>query len=537
MSVASLRFMRKLNARLERQRAALPQLVPKRELELQVLEAADFVTGGEAGFSRAANAKGAVIASWQIGDDEPYADFVVRSKSGAKALDAHRLVIGGLPNLAQFEDQRAIRPPPRWAIRLPDGGLHVGQIEALKVVQANRFTALRCGRRFGKTSLAAAIAADAALLGGNAGLYAPIFRLCTPLFDILASTLAPALKFSNRSSGELMLAGGGAAKVWSLDNAASGSGRGNRYTVVIIDEGAHGKPELMERWLAAMRPCLADTQGPAIVASTPCGVAEDNFFWRICNEPSYNFVEFVAATTRNPYILAAEVDNLRGQHNPAIFAQEFEAQFVNLAGVGLFNIEAMLNKGEPWETPAKFDTVFAALDSGVKGGAEHDASAVVYVGLNVFLAPHGLFVLDWQAVELGAGDLELWFAGVGRTLDEYAKRSRLGSKGVFVENAGLGEMLLAKADALGVRAEEVKSEWVSRGKDLRALSAEAAINGGRVKLTQPACDRISKLKGISRNHLLSQVASFRIADKEGWKRSDDLVDALVYAVLKAYTED
>jgi hypothetical protein len=149
----------------------------------------------------------------------------------------------------------------------------------------------------------------------------------------------------------------------------------------------------------------------------------------------------------------------------------------------------------------------------------------------------GLYVLDWEAVEVGAGDIELWFAGVGRRLNEYAKRTRMGSKGVHIERAGLGEMLLAKAGSLGVLAEEIKSEHVARGKDLRALSVEGIINSGRVRLTAPACDRTSKLKGVTRNHLLAQVAGFRVADKDAWRRSDDLVDALCYAVIKAYRDD
>jgi hypothetical protein len=81
----------------------------------------------------------------------------------------------------------------------------------------------------------------------------------------------------------------------------------------------------------------------------------------------------------------------------------------------------------------------------VRGGQAHDASAAVYVGLNVYLEPRGLFVLDWEAVEVGAGDIELWFGGVGRWLAGYAEQSRMGSGGVYVERAGLGEMLLAKA--------------------------------------------------------------------------------------------
>jgi hypothetical protein len=98
-------------------------------------------------------------------------------------------------------------------------------------------------------------------------------------------------------------------------------------------------------------------------------------------------------------------------------------------------------------------------------------------------------------------------------------------------------MLLAKARSLGVHAEEIKPELVSRGKDLRGLAAERFVNGGQVRLTAPACDRTSKLKGVSRNHLLAQVAGFRVADKGAWGRSDDLVDALTYAVLIAFAYD
>jgi hypothetical protein len=273
----------------------------------------------------------------------------------------------------------------------------------------------------------------------------------------------------------------------------------------------------------------------ALQLSTPAGLAEDNFFWRVCHELSYGFTQFVAPTLRNPFIPPGEIEALRAQHNPLVFAQEFEAQFVNLAGVGLFDVAAMLNKGEPWPTPELFDTVFATLDSGVRGGQTHDASAVVYCGLNMAVAPLGLYLLDWEAVELGAGDLELWFAGIGRTLAGYASKSRMGSHGVHIENAGLGEVLLAKAGSLGVPAEEIPSQLVSRGKDLRALSAERFINGGRIRLTAQAANKISRLKGVQRNHLLAQIAGFRIADKDAWKRSDDLIDCVVYAALLAFT--
>jgi hypothetical protein len=366
MNTASLRFMRRLNRRLERRQASLPEL-ETRPPELQVLEASDFASGGEAGFARAANARGDVIGKWQAGADETHTDFIVRAKHGGRALDAARLVIGGIPDLAAARSG-PIRPAPRNAVAMPDGALHAGQIDALGVIQANRFVALRAGRRFGKSSLAAALAADVALLGGVAGLFAPIYKLASPLFDVLAMALAPVTASSNRSFGELRLVGGGGVDVWNLENVRAG--RGRRYNLIVIDEAAFATPDLTTVWSASIRPTLADTQGSAIVASTPSGVAEDNFFWRVCNEKqAYGFAEFVAPTLRNPFIPREEVEALRAQHNPLVFSQEFEAQFVNLSGVGLFDITKLLNQGEPWPMPNQFDTVFAALDSGVRGCA------------------------------------------------------------------------------------------------------------------------------------------------------------------------
>jgi hypothetical protein len=505
--------------------------------ELVVIEAADFVTGGRADFARAADARGSVIGTWKMAPGEERSEFLELSRARARDRNARRMVIGGVPKLAEHTVSETVdRSVPHTVITMPDGALHPGQVGALRVIQANRFTAIRAGRRFGKSSLAAALAVDVALLGGLAGLFAPIYKLASPLFDVLAAALAPAIATSNRSFGEPRLMGGGGCDVWSLEHPRAG--RGRRYNIAIIDEAAFGEPDLTTAWNASIRPTLADTEGPAIVASTPSGVAEDNFFWLVCHEKdTYGFAEFVAPTLANPFIPVAEVEALRKQHNPLVFAQEFEAQFVNLAGVGLFDVAKMLDQGSPWKTPERFDVVFATVDSGIRGGQAHDASAVVYAGLNVHMVPHGLFVLDWEAVEVGGGDIELWFAGVGRTLEGYAEKARLGSKGVSVERAGLGEMLLAKANALGVHAEEIKPELVARGKDLRALAAERFINGGKVKLTAPACDRVSRLKGVARNHLLVQVAGFRVADKEAWKRSDDLVDALTYAVLLSFAAD
>jgi hypothetical protein len=299
MSVTgALRTMRQINAKAEASTVR----------GLIVREATDFITGAEAAFARAANLRGSILATWRLEPDEPRAIALARIRAEAEGLGSARLVIGGVPRL-EDEAPTVHRPAPRNAIALPDGKLHPGQIDALRVVQANRFSALRCGRRFGKSSLAAALAADVALLGATGGLFAPTYKLASPLFDMLTLTLGPLISSSNRAFGELRLAGGGGIDVWSLEHPRAG--RGRRYNLVVIDEAAFGGPDLTTIWDASIRPTLADTLGSAIACSTPAGIAEDNFFWRVCHEECYGFAQFTAPTSRNPFIPAGEIETLR----------------------------------------------------------------------------------------------------------------------------------------------------------------------------------------------------------------------------------
>jgi hypothetical protein len=301
--------MREINARAERANGR-PSL-------LQVREAADFVTGAEANFARAANARGVVLATWQRTPDEPRGAWLARARAEAADLRTAFFLVGGLPRLEGDDVMIADRPVPQGAISMPDGRLHPGQVEALRVIQANRFTALRAGRRFGKSSLAATLATDVALLGGTAGLFAPTYKLASPLFDVLTMALAPLISSSNRSFGELRLGGGGGCDIWTLEHPRAG--RGRRYNFCVVDEAAFGGPDLTTIWNASIRPTLADVMGPAIIASTPSGISEDNFFWRVCHEESYGFAQFTAPTARNPYIPIGEIESLREQHNPLVF--------------------------------------------------------------------------------------------------------------------------------------------------------------------------------------------------------------------------
>jgi hypothetical protein len=329
-------------------------------------------------------------------------------------------------------------------------------------------------------------------------------------------------------------AGAGSIEFWTLDGGAT-AGRSRKYHLVAIDEAAFGGDDLADIYSAAITPTPLDYEGRVVVASTPNGIDPGNFFWRVNNQAALGFLPgvFHAPSHRNPMLPRAELTRLEKQHPPLVYRQEFLAEFVDLSGTALFSIAACLREdGRPFDVPDILDTVFAVIDSGIKGGREHDATAAVYFGINLYTDP-GLYVLGWEAVEVGANSIEEWFRLVAGRLVAYGdtSRLRLGVRPVYVEPAGLGEVLLAKFPA---DTEAIGTKLVARGKDLRALEAVQSINGGKVRIAAEAFDHTCSLKGVVRNHFIAQLASFRVGDKDAFRRADDLLDCATYGTILAF---
>jgi hypothetical protein len=508
---------------------------------LTVHTAIDFVTESpEPGFARLAGKNGQVLALIERQSGESYKSFRGVARAIAEARGAVKLVFGGLhPRLAEHAARNAAvyvasAADYREVIRLPSGRLHAGEIEAILVAQENRFSAWKCGRRFGKTLTLIALAIDYVLLGQSVGYFAPAYKLSSPTFKAIKHALAPLIASVNASDGLIEAIGGGSVEVWTLQHPYAG--RSRRYNLVQIDECAFASDDLVEVYQAAIAPTLLDFMGSAILASTPHGVSPTNFFYMACTQEEFGFLAGIyhAPSIKNPFLPAQELERLRQVHHPLIFRQEFEAEFVDLSGFGLFLVDRMLQpNGQPWETPKGLDYVFATIDSGVKGGIAHDASAVVYFGRD--RREQRLYILDWEAVELGATSLERWFVDVAAKLRSYRQIARITNfvGPIFVEPVGLGELLIAKFPG---DARAIDTAFVHRGKDLRALGAEPMINGGSVRMTRTAHERVSVLKGQRLNHLTSQLGSFRVGDKDAAKRQDDLLDCMSYGCILGFEE-
>ena len=192
-----------------------------------------------------------------------------------------------------------------------------------------RFRVLSAGRRFGKSRLGVTLCVAAALQRKRAWWVGPDYpttqigwRLLTWLAQQIPGT-------AQRSSDRrIEMPGGGWVQVRSANAPASLRGEG--LDLLVIDEAAH-IPKFAEVWEQALRPALSDRQGGALFISTPKG---HNSFYELFRqaEASEDWAAYQFPTSANPHIAATEIEAARANLPALVFRQEYEAEFVQLAG-------------------------------------------------------------------------------------------------------------------------------------------------------------------------------------------------------------
>lgn len=501
--------------------------------------AADFLNGGAPAFARIFDRRGRRFMTVQRRGNEPWATFVARAKGeAANAAQAACTLMGGLPDRSLDGFLSRSSDPPRDAIVLPETPLHPSQVEALDLIRGNRRVVLVCGRRWGKSSLLVALAVDAALSGQRVGIFAPTRTLLSPLLHAVAHALRGVKGATiNRMFGEIRLPNGGHVDFWSIDHTQR-AGRGRAYHLVLIDEAGHDETYLTDAFQVAIAPTLLDYAGSIVEASTPNGVSPDNHFWRVAHLSEMGFVVHHAPTSANPHLPVEEIAALRATMRPEEAAQELDALFVDMAGVSIFPLAALLENGQPVADDRPIDTIGVAIDSAAgETGFEHDGTAAVIYGLRQPRAAGDDFamtILDWDVRSLALGAAGAWLRHVNDLYRSWVARARprLGLDGFHIEKPAMGLRLLELAGEQRLPATALPTDWVELGKDGRALMAEPHILGGRVKLAKTAYDKRMEFKGAVHNHLVAQLTGFRLFDRKAGKRADDLSDAAIYAVLR-----
>jgi hypothetical protein len=438
------------------------------------------------------------------------------------------------------------------------GPLHAGQADAYWALKPYRFKVLRCGQRFGKTDFGKTWIAQGLAQGYECGWFAPQHMTWSEVYPELADTIRPILDTGSKGSAVMRVKTGGRLDFWTLENAIAG--RGRRYHRIVIDEAAFTKDgdnkfdgSMMEVWEKSIKPTLYDYGGEALVSSNSAGKNPDNFFYNICNDPQYGFKEYHATTMDNPVLpkrllnetVAAWMERrgefleaLKTDNDPLVYAQEYLAEFVDWAGVGFFAREKLLENGQPIPYPARCDCVFAVIDTASKTGTEHDATAVTFFAQDSHGGRFPLMILDWDIVQIQGALLETWLPTIFERLEELSKicRARYGSIGALIEDKNSGTILLQQALRRQMPAREIDSKLTAMGKDERAISVSGYVYRGNVKYTDYAFNKVTTYKRRSKNHLVDQVESFRVGDKDN-KREDDLLDTFCYGIALALGDD
>jgi hypothetical protein len=417
-----------------------------------------------------------------------------------------------------------------------------------------RFKVGRCGRRYGKTTMAMSRAAKAVLKGKLVGWFAPEYKYLSEVYEETHDMLEPAKLSSNKSNMVIRSRSGGRIDFWSLDNERAG--RSRKYHLVIIDEAGYTKPNMMSIWERSIKPTLFDYRGECLAISNTNGVADDNFLHQICKQPKYGFIEFHAPTMANPTIpeldeetqarlrrgeiTPAEAEAVRAirraedlaiikeREHPLVFAQEYLAQFVNWSGAEFFSLEKLLVDGVGHPMPTKCDYVFATVDTAVKTGSKNDGTAICFWARNAY-AGTPLILLDWDIIQVQGNLLEDWLAVQFQNLASWASRcgSRRNPNGIWIEDKASGMVLIMAAQNRGWDARAIPSPLTALGKDERAIAVSGYHYRGECKMTQEAHDKRTVFKGTEGNHFENQVAGFRIGVPN---QSDDLLDAYSYGL-------
>lgn len=198
---------------------------------------------------------------------------------------------------------------------------HKAQLQIIS--EAKRFNVLDCGRRFGKSKLAANILSENALEGNPGAYFAPTYKLLEGTFkDIL--TALQSLISRKHDNQRIELITGGSIEFWSLENPLAG--RSRKYKVAIIDEAAFNR-NLWQSWTEAIRPTLTDLKGSAWFMSTPKGKNDFYKLWMRGQTGEPDWMSWQMPTITNPFIDASEIEAARRDLPELAFKQEYLAEF------------------------------------------------------------------------------------------------------------------------------------------------------------------------------------------------------------------
>lgn len=213
---------------------------------------------------------------------------------------------------------------------------HAGQRRIMAASRGKRIVACACGRRWGKSTLAAHVAAGvAALTDREVWVVAPTYDLASRTYDVAVRALramgeVERLSLSRRYA-ETRSGGRLVAKSADREDSLLGAG----LAFVVVDEW----PTLPARvWYQALAPSLADQRGHALLIGTPRG---PGWARELFESTDRDLVSVSAPSWENDHVFPggrddAEILRWRASYERAgmvaLWRQEIEASWDALSG-------------------------------------------------------------------------------------------------------------------------------------------------------------------------------------------------------------
>ena len=226
-----------------------------------------------------------------------------------------------------------------------------------------RFRIVVAGRRFGKSMLASRECMARLIVPNQiVWIVAPTYELTKKVFREVYwgyhKHIPRWIKKSSEAELKIELVNGSIVQCKSADNPVSLIGEGVHF--LIIDEAARINEEV---WTEALRPTLTDTEGEALLISTPYGM---NWFHQLyirgmdSKEIIYQSWKFPSGS--NPILEPSEIKEAERTLPERVFRQEYLAEFISGAGVVFRNIHNCV-KGIS-ESYRRGQSYFMAVDLG-----------------------------------------------------------------------------------------------------------------------------------------------------------------------------
>lgn len=361
-----------------------------------------------------------------------------------------------------------------------------------------RFRVASCGRRFGKTMMAAVwltiYDGGSALAGKRCAWFAPTYKQMIEIWHQFNRSLTDVIERSSRTEMRIELVTGGIIECWTLEDIDAG--RGRKYHRVVIDEAAHARL-LREAWEQSILPTLTDYRGEAIIVSTPNGLNYFYELWQRGQRGDEGWASFQMPTTVNPYIDASVVEAAREVMSELVWRQEYLAEFVDIRGSALIKREWL----RYYDQLPKLESIAIGVDLAISRRSSADYTCAVVMGRS---AEGNLYVIDvWRA----RATMPQTVAVVSELAGRY-NASTIAVESVAYQQAVADELM--RTTSLAIKPIKPTTDKV-----MRAQALASRFEHGLVYLPR----RAAWLRAYEQ-----ELISFPVADH------DDQVDATVYAM-------